>query len=113
MRINCTKPFYLTINKINGYIEECNAIKYLKIAPADESKNALKYFWRKIRDLIRTKSNCLYNSKFNSSNNYDENYIKIKFNSDRNLPLKKALELSTMIKFVFDERATNTTHKCS
>ena len=73
MRINCTKPFYLTINKINGYIEESNAIKYMKIAPADESKNALKYFWRKIRDLIRTKSNCLYNSKFNSSKNYDEN----------------------------------------
>ena len=39
MRINCTKPFYLTINKINGYIEESNAIKDMKIAPADESKN--------------------------------------------------------------------------
>ena len=62
MRINCTKPFYLRINKINGCIEESNVIQYMKIAPADESKNALKDFWSRIRDLIRTKSNCLHNS---------------------------------------------------
>ena len=41
--------------------------------------------WTKIRDLIRSKTNIL--------NDYDEKFVKIKFNSDDGLPLKKTLEL--------------------
>ena len=57
----------------------------------DESKDMLqkhKELWTKIRDFIR--------SKTNNSNGYDEKYMKIKFNSNDNLPLKKLLELFFM-----------------
>ena len=48
----------------------------------EESKDIPKKYeelWTKIRDLIR--------SKTNNSDNYDEKYMKIKLNSDDNLPL--------------------------
>ena len=41
--------------------------------------------WSKIRDLIRLITN--------NSDDCDEKYIKIKFNSDDDLPLKKMLKL--------------------
>ena len=40
--------------------------------------------WAKIRDVI--------SSKFNNSDDYNEKYMKIKFNSDDGLPLNKMLE---------------------
>ena len=42
---------------------------------------------------------------FRSANNesYDKKFMKIKFNSDKYLPLKKTLELLNMIVVVFHE----------
>ena len=45
--------------------------------------------WAKIRDVIR--------SKFNNSDDYNEKYMKIKFNSDDGLPLNKILEHRNMV----------------
>ena len=45
--------------------------------------------WTKIRNLIR--------SKPDDSDYFDENYMKIKFNSDDDLPLYKTLEFHNMI----------------
>ena len=42
--------------------------------------------WSKIRDLIRSITN-------NSDDDYDEKYMKSKFNSDKDLPLNKMLLL--------------------
>ena len=64
----------------------------MTLVPTDESKNTL------IRDLIR--------SKTDNSDNYDEKYMRIKFNSDDDIPLTKTLELHNMIIiiiFVFHE----------
>ena len=44
----------------------------------------------KIRDLIRTITN--------NSDDFDEKYMKINFNSDNDLPLKKTLKLRNMKK---------------
>ena len=58
----------------------------------DESKNTLKKYeqlWNKIRDLIR--------SITANSDKCDKKYVKIKFNSDVDLPLKKALEIHNMV----------------
>ena len=77
---------------MNRYIEKTNGNKYLTIVPTDESKDTLKKYeeiWTKRRDLIR--------SKPNNSDDYDKKYIKIKFNSDDDLPLMKTLELRNMI----------------
>ena len=85
--INC-----LIINKINGYIEGSNGSKCLTLVSTDESEeNNGKYIelWSKIKDLIR--------SKADNSDDYDEKYLKIKSNSDNDLPLTKTLDLCNMI----------------
>ena len=54
--------------------------------------------WIKIRDLTR--------SITKNSDDYDKKYIKIKFNSDDELPLNKIIEILTMaivIRVVFHE----------
>ena len=92
IKINSVNPLYLIIYKINGYIEKSNGNKYLKLVLTDEGKDILKKYekvWTKIGDLIR--------SKTNDSGNYYEKYMKIKFNSDDYLPLKKTLEIRNMI----------------
>ena len=52
-------PLYLIINKIHGWTEESNWIKYLTLVPIDESKDTEKYeeLWTKMRNLIRSKIN--------------------------------------------------------
>ena len=56
-----------------------------------KAKTLEKYeqLWRKIKDLIRSTSTKL--------ENYDEKYMKIRFNSDDGLPLKRILELCNRI----------------
>ena len=71
-------------------------IMYLTLVPADKSKDTLKIhekLWSKIRNLIKSITNRLHDTKLNKSNNYDEKYVEIKFHSDGDLPLTKTLEL--------------------
>ena len=82
VKINNVNYLYLIIDRINWYIEESNEDTYLMLVFTDESKDSLKKYeklWSKIGDLIRTITT--------KSDDYDEKYIKIKFNSDNNLPL--------------------------
>ena len=56
----------------------------MTLVPTDESKDTLKEhqeLWDQIRDLTR--------SITNYSDNYYEKHMKIKFNSDDDLPLNK------------------------
>ena len=65
------------LNKMNGYFEEINGNQYLTLVPTNENKEKIKKYeelWIKIRDLIS-----LVTKK---SNDYDERYIKLKFDSD-------------------------------
>ena len=71
----------------HGKIEYSNGNKYLTLVSADESKVTLKKYeelLNKIRDLIR--------SITNNSYDFDEKYMKNKFNSGDDLPLKKTLK---------------------
>ena len=77
VKINSVNPLYLIIDQIDGYIEKYNENKYLTLVPTDKSKE----LWTKIRDIIR--------SKTNNSDNCDDKYIKISFDSDNNLPPRK------------------------
>ena len=57
-----------------------------------ESKDTVKKYeklWNRIRDFIRPVTK--------NSGNYDQKYMKIKFDLDDDLPLKKILELHNMI----------------
>ena len=95
-------PLHLIFWYVNGYFEEINRNKYLTLAPTNESKEKFKKYerlWIKIRDLII--------SITNNSNDYDERYMKIKFNSDDELPLNKMIEspsITIVLRVIFLER---------
>ena len=78
---------------MNEYFEKINENKYLALVPTNESKEEkLKRYEelrRKIKDLIR--------SITKNSDEYDEKYMKINFNSDEKLPLNKTIEIPNMI----------------
>ena len=94
-------PLYLCINHASGYIKEKNVNKYLVFDATDESKELLKNYtdvWDGIKYEIKT----INGSK---ENNYEKDYMKIKFNSDNDLPLKKSLKFHAMaiiIRSVFE-----------
>ena len=92
IKINGVSPLYLIINKVNGNFEEINGEKNLTLVPTNESKEKIKKYeelWNKIKGLIRLITKI--------SNNYDEKYMKIKSNSDVELPLNKAIEIRSML----------------
>ena len=85
-------PLYLFFNKVNGSFEEINKGKYLTLILPNASKEKIKKYeelWSKIRDLFR--------SMTKNWDDYDEKYIKIKFNLDDKLSLNKLIEIPSMI----------------
>ena len=103
VKTDSVNAIYLTFNKVNGYFEEINGNKYLTLVPANESNEKIKRYeelWSKIRDLIR--------SVTENSDDYDEKYIKIKFNSDDELLLNKTIEIPSItivIRSIFIENS--------
>ena len=82
---------YLILRYVNRYFDEINGNEYLTLVAANESKEKTKKFedhWIKITDLIRSITK-IYDA-------YDEKYMKIKFNSDNELPLNKTVEITTI-----------------
>ena len=64
----------------------------MTLVPTNESKEKIikhEELWSKIRDLIRSINK--------HADDYDEKYMKIKFNSDDELPLNKTIEIPSMI----------------
>ena len=82
---------YFIFRNVNGYFEENNGNKYLTLVPTNESKEKIKKYeelWIKIGDLIRSITKKL--------DDYDEKHMKIKFNSNDELPLNKTKEIPTI-----------------
>ena len=73
----------------------------ISLIPTDESKGKFEKYgkiWSKIKDLLISKNN--------NSDYLDKTYMKIKFNSDDDFPLKKALELHNIrinVRSVFND----------
>ena len=93
---------YLIIGKVDGHIEEKNRRKYLVFDSTDENKEVFKKYtklWNGIKNEIETvnggiKCEC------------DKGFMKIKFDTDDNLPLNKQLKLhmlTIIVRFVFEE----------
>ena len=99
--IYSVNPLYLRIDHANGYIEEKGVNKYLVFDSTDENKELLKKYndvWNGVRDKIKEASS--------DECDYEKDYIKIKFNSDNNLPLNKPIKVHLMaitIRSVFEE----------
>ena len=101
MNINSVNPLYLGITRANGYIEEKGMDKYLVFDSTDENKELLEKYnnvFNAIKDKI---------TEVNSSEcDYEQDYMKIKFNSDDDLPLNKSLKFHLMtitIRHIFKE----------
>ena len=101
-------PLSLTFSKVNGYFEEINQNKHLRLVPTNESKAKNKKYqevWIETSYLIR--------SITKNPNDYDEKYMKIKFNSHNEVSLNKTIEIRTMkivVRVVFKE-IINIIHK--
>ena len=87
----------------NGYIEETNGNKYLTfVGSVNENKELLKnmyMFGMKFKNKIEAINEA-------KENDYEKDYMKIKFNSDDDLPLNKPLKFHAMtiiIRSVFEE----------
>ena len=99
--IYSVNPLYLLVNHANGYIEEKGVNKYLIFDSTDENKELLKKYndvWNGIKNKIEEVSS--------GECDYEKDYMKIKFNSDDNLPLNKPLKFHNMtitIRTVFEE----------
>ena len=92
---------YLIVTHANGYIEEKVVNQYLVSDSTDENKESLKKY-NDVFNGIRDKIKEINSDEFD----YEKDYIKIKFNSDNNLPLNKPLKFHNMtitIRPVFEE----------
>ena len=82
---------HLIIDHASGYIEEKAVNKYFVFDSRDENKELLKKyndFLNGIRDKIKKISG--------DECDYEKDYMKIKFNSDDDLPLNKQLKFHNM-----------------
>ena len=100
--IYSVNPLYLRINHASGYIEEKNGNNYLVFSDSvNENKEVLKKYaeiWGGIKYEIKTNSG--------KENDYRKDYMKIKFDSDDDLPLNKLLKFHAMtiiIRSVFED----------
>ena len=99
--IYSVNPLYLRVDHANGYIEEKGVNEYLIFDSTDENKELLKKYndvWNGIMGKIKE----VRNDEFD----YKKDYMKIKFNSDDDLPLSKPLKFHLMtitIRSVFEE----------
>ena len=90
--IHSVNPLYLIINKAYGYIEEKNGSKYLVFDSENENNEVLKKYIE-VCDGIKNEIETINGGK---TSEYDKDFMKIKFDSDDNLPLNKQLKFPTM-----------------
>ena len=99
--IYSVNPLYLLIDHASGYIEEKGVNKYLVFDSTDENKELLKKY-NDVFNGIRNKIKKISGDECD----YEKDYMKIKFNSDDNLPLNKPLKfhlITITIKSFFEK----------
>ena len=100
--VTSVNPLYLIINDVDGYIEQNDKNKYLSFASTNNNKEVLKKYiklWDEVKYHIQT----INDDEFDE---YGKDYMKIKFDSDDNLPLNKILKFSVLtiiIRHVFEK----------
>ena len=87
---------YLVFNNVDAYIEENNENKYLIFASTNKNKEALENYtelWNEIKDQIELISG-------NKPIEYKKDSMKIKLESDDDLPLGKILSIPVCVVIV-------------
>ena len=89
--VNSVNPLYLIINRIKGHFEERDGDIYL-IINSENGYIMQKYqeVFNGIKEIINKINDC------NQPIKYDDNYVKIKFNTDDNIPLNKIIYFPTI-----------------
>ena len=101
--IHSVNPLYVLVNHAREYIEEKNENKYLIFDDSVDENKALLKKYADVSDGIKNEIKAINGGK---ENDYEKDYMKIKFNSDDDLPLNKPLTLPAMtiiIRSVFEE----------
>ena len=91
----------MNISHAIGYIEEKDVNKYLIFNSTDENKESLK----KYNDVFNGIGSKIKNISGDECD-YEKDYMKIKFNSDDDLPLNKHVKFHNMIitiRSIFEE----------
>ena len=89
--VNSVNPMYLMINKIKGHFEEVDGNKYLIIS----SENGdLMQKYQELFDVIKEIIKKI--SDYSQPIKHDDNYMKIKFDTDDNIPLNKVIYFPTI-----------------
>ena len=100
--INSANPLYLLISELDGFIAEKEGSKYLNISFTFNNNDVLvklAEIWRGINYQIKKINN-------GSVGEYVKDYMKIKFDSDDNLPLNKILKfrvLTIIMRNIFEK----------
>ena len=94
--IHSVNSLYLMIGKVIEHIKENNGNKYLVFGSADGNKKVLKKFIE-LWDGIKNKIQIINGDK---TSEYGKDFMKIKFDSDDDLPLNKQLKVPTMKMFL-------------
>ena len=100
-KTNNANPLYLLVNRIDGFVDEKEGDKYLNIASTDRNSEVLNKYsevWNGTKD-------CIEKINDTKSGEYDKDYMKIKFNSDEDIPLNKQLSflsLTVIIRNIFE-----------
>ena len=100
--IDSANSLYLIFNNVDGYIEcnsseKSNKNKYLVFASTNKNKEILKKYtelWDEIKNQIKTINGC-------KPIKYGRDFMKIKFESDDDLPLGKILSIPMCIIYKF------------
>ena len=102
VNIDRVNPLYLIFNNVDGYIEESNEDKYLVFASTAKNKEVLEKYtelWDEIKNQIETMNG-------GEPIKHKRDFIKIRFESDNDLPSGKILTIPSIIivtKSVFQE----------
>ena len=96
--IYSVNPLYLTIAHTSGYIEEKGVNKCLVFNSTDENEELLK----KYNDVFSGIINKIKKISGDECD-YEKDFMKIKFNSDADLPLNKQLRFHYNYKICFEE----------
>ena len=89
--VNSVNPLYLIINRIKGHFQEVDGDKYL-IINSENGDIMQKYqdVFNGIKEIIKKIND------YKQPIKYDDNYLKIKFNKDDNIPLYKIIYFPTI-----------------
>ena len=91
--LDSANSLFLIYSNVDGYIGESNENKYLIFASADKNKEALENYtelWNEIKYQIKM-------IRGNKTIEYGEDIVKIKFESDDDLPFLKILSIPVCI----------------